>query len=700
MNRRGFLLGGAGSLTVLVTGGCGLMPPLPSFGGSSEADALAWVRVNSDGQVSFLLPRAELGQGIDTGLTQVVAEELQLLPSLINVSYQSTDAMARCQMTVGSQSIENYMHLTAVAAAALRETLLNRAAAKLNTDAGALSCRDGAIVSSDRVIGFGELIDEEETVLPLSDLIENLELLSDSAVTRFVGHAQPAMHVHDIVTGAELFSRDVHLPGLLYGSVPKAPQLGASLLSWQADAAQSLEGVAAVVTGPDNEVGLVAETPIALSAGLRALSCVWSPLAKQEVVQVDQPIDIDAALNADLLDHTPLDEGDVGVGAARAANSISVRYDTPMAAHAAMEPRAGVARPTEKGLEIWTGSQDPWFVRSIAARGTGLAPEHVSVHNCRVGGAFGGRLPCQATYEAAWLAMAINRPVKVQWSRAEEFRYNYVGPQFSTRIQAGVDDQGRISHWHHQMAGGPVLTSSAFFSPRLHWIANLATDPGTIRGTHAPYRIDNHRIDTADIRTPMPTGPWRGLGAAPNTYAVECAMDELAQVSGQDPLQFRMAHARHPRLLRVLERLRALIAGNEGLGIAATAYKDVTFVALAAEVDVTGGTPRVTRMWCVHDCGRVISPDRVRAQVEGNLIWGVSMAIREHFALQKGSVKTENFDSYSIATQADTPALDIELVDEGDDPSGAAEAALAPAAAAIANAVAQHAARQRSLPLT
>ena len=703
MNRRQLLRAtgwSAAGLTLVASGGCGLLPALPTFGESSEADAFTWIQLTPGGDIVFLLPRAELGQGIDTGLTMLVAEELQTPPAEITCQYQRTDAMAPCQMTVGSQSIENYGALTSLAAAALREELLRRAAQQMGAKREELVCRDGAIHRGEQQLCFAALLVAGEETLMGAAPTAPPELYSDRPSPRFIGQNGPSQQLRRLVTGEEVYSRDVTLPEMVFGQVAHPPQLTATLTGFDIEAAKRTDGVLEVVRGPLDEIGVVAQTPIAAAAGVEALACTWSALTTEELRAIDDQLDIDTAIEQKQLDHTPIDEGRIRTGREAAENALDLRYDTPMAAHAAMEPRAGVAKPSSNGLEVWTGSQDPWYVRAAVSKALGLSAERVTVHNCRVGGGFGGRIHCQASLEAAWLADATGRSVKVQWSREDEFRYNYVGPQFSTRIQAGLTAEGELSYWHHRMVGAPVLTSSLLIPRSLHWLANLPADPGTIRGTQLPYAVENHLVETADVRTPMPTGAWRGLGAAPNTFAVECAMDELALAARRDPVEFRIAHATDERLAGVLRRLAELTAGEANLGVAATAYKGVTFVAIAAQFTQSPRGRKLQRLWCVHDCGRMVSPDRVLAQVEGNLIWGVSMALIEDFRVSGGIAETDNFDRYPVARHGDVPPLTIELVASDAPSSGAAEAALAPAAAAIANALSRSTGqRERRLPL-
>lgn len=704
LSRREFLKAAgwtAGGVTIL--SGCSLIPVLPSFDGPSAGSELSWVQLWRDGRVRFFCPRAEMGQGIATGLSQVVAEELGLELGDIDCRYPRTDEIQKVAMTVASQSIEEYFEPTARAAATLRTELERRAARRLGVAPSALLLERGRFSAAGARVAFAELLSaDEDALLPAAEQ-GRVPLLSQRAASqrRVVGRDAPLVHAERLLSGREVYSRDVRLPEMAFGAVARPPQIGAALEGFDADAARGVAGVIAVVEGPANAVGVVAETPMAATEGIAALACRWRALTPEEVAEVDRAVDVDALSVSGDLDHTPEDEGSLSVGRERATAEIDVRYDTPLTAHASMEPRSGVARVTEEGCEVWTGSQDPWFVQGHVARALGLDVERVVVHNHRIGGAFGGRLLCQASVEAAWLARGAGRPVKVQWTREEETAWNYAGPGFSHRIQAGVDADGEIAYWHHRMAGGPILISSALIPDHLHWAGDLAPDPGTRRGTDLPYRVANRRVDFADVRAPMPTGAWRGLGAAPNTFAVECALDELISAGDLDPFSFRQRHALDPRLASVLERLRAFAGWDAAqergatLGMAAAAYKHVTFVAVAAQVSVADGAPRVEKLWCVHDCGTVIAPDRVRAQIEGNLVWGVGMAFREALVLEAGRVATTNFDGYRVARMSDVPPMEIELVSTDAAPSGAGEAAFAPAAAAIVNALAR-AERRRS----
>jgi len=685
----------AGGITVFAVQGCSVIPPLPTFSASENDDVFTWVQLLPSGQIRYYLSRAEMGQGISTGLSQVVAEELNVPVSAIDCRYQSTLVMAACQMTVGSQSIENYLQLTAKSAAYLRHSLRLRAATKLAVDAMTLqSIRSGFRSRSGQTIAYINLLDSKDEVIRALPTDLDIELFSErkSSDLIVVGKKVEPVRIRRIVTGGETYSRDVQVAGMRFGEIVKPPQLGASIKSYTKKNALSIDGVLDVVVEKD-QIGIVAMTPMAVSAGLKALDVQWQALTKSQLANVQRSLDIDEFVSQRKLDHVAGKSGSVSSAKKQAQQTLSLRYDSPMVAHAAMEPRCGVAnyRMNEFGhatCDVWTGCQDAWLVRSAVAKALRLKEERVQVHNLRIGGAFGGRVLCQAALEAAWLSKAIQQPVKVQWSREDEFRYNYVGPQFSSRIAAGLNSSGQITHWFHQSLGAPILTSSMFIPPYLHWAANFVADPGTRRGTELPYAIENHRLEFADERIPMPTGPWRGLGAAPNTFAMESAMDELATAAGVDPITFRLNHLKEKRLAACLIRLQNLVGDRvNNMGIAVAIYKGVTFVATAIAMEMVAGQPRVKQAICVHDCGRVISPDQVRAQIEGNVIWGIGMALLERYELAKGIAGARNFDRYTIARQVHVPEIEIDLLESEAAASGAGEAALAPVAAAIANGV-------------
>ena len=311
-SRRAFLLKSGwtvGGLTVLSA--CSVIPPLPTFGKSDTDDILTWVQISPSGTVRFNLPRAEMGQGINTGLAQVVAEEMNLPLDQINCRYQSTQAMAPCQMTVGSQSVENYMTLTALAAASLRTTLAERAATRLSVQTTELTLTEGGFASANRkTISYKDLVKDDESVVEISADQANPELLSDRPADqlRVLGKTVTQVNVDRVVTGQETYSRDKQLAGLTFGAIARPPQLGATYRRFDAAEATKVAGVIQVVEY-DGQIGVIAQTPMAASAALAAIKIDWIPLSAEEVDQAQQAIDVDDAISAGSVDHTLIDEG-------------------------------------------------------------------------------------------------------------------------------------------------------------------------------------------------------------------------------------------------------------------------------------------------------------------------------------------------------------------------------------------------------
>jgi isoquinoline 1-oxidoreductase beta subunit len=380
-----------------------------------------------------------------------------------------------------------------------------------------------------------------------------------------------------------------------------------------------------------------------------------------------------------------------------AAWDVDLRIDIPLAAHAAIEPRAAVASPGADGvLDLWVGSQDAWYQRDVVSKALGRDEALVRVHPCRVGGAFGGKTICTVELEAALLCEAVGAPVKVQWTRAQELRQGFHRPPSSHRLRARLRD-GRLLDWQHHFASSHILFTSAGVPAWLQGITDVvAGDPGVARGAALPYGVPNTDVRFALARLPVFTGPWRGLGAGPNGLAIESAIDECARAAGMDPVAFRLAHITSERLARVLRvaigaapaPLAAPDGDRTGRGVACGTYKQLSHAAVVADVRVArDGRVRVTHLGCAHDCGHLIDPDTVRAQCEGNLVWGLGMALSDTLAVAAGCVVSDSFATAPIPRIDALPPLHVTLIDEGEPPGGAGETVIVAAAAAIANAV-------------
>lgn len=668
MKRRAFLAAGGAGLTVAL-GGCSLppIPVIPKRPAPDTAAAMGWV--NFDGtRYRLWLPRAEMGQHIDTALRQIACEELGIDPSRLDVALPSTADIGRVRATVGSESVQGFAVPLAQACATLRDAL-------------ARGQRQGVLSAEER---------------PVSQL----RVFQEGA--RWVGKSLPHPSHAAVVRGAPLFTADVRRPGTLYGRVlraPASPDLVSRAAGFDEAAARAVPSFVALVRderlvqGRSLGLGILARTPGALDRIEAALAVRWQiEGGGVDASRLAQAVDVDARLGEGALAHGLRNDR---VGNASDRWDVDLRFDVPAAPHNAIEPRCAVAEAGPGGgLQVWAGTQDAFYVRDVVAKTTGLGESRVTVHPQRIGGGFGGRTVCTVELEAALLALstaAAGAPVKLQWTRGQELRQAFHRPPSSHRVRARLEG-GRIVAWWHAFVTTPILLTNAALPEWLNPVTRLTGDGGAARGAGLPYAVRAQRIEYGLVRLPLYTGPWRGLGAGPNSFAVESTLDACARAAGRDPLAFRLEHTDDPRLARVLRRVaqsagwdRPKAAGT-GRGLACGVYKGAAYVATVAEVAAVDGTWRVTRLVSAVDAGRLVNPDAVRAQCEGNLVWGLGMVLNDVLPLDGAGVSARGFDGAPIPRLTEVPPIDIVLVDEGDPPGGAGETAIVGAAAAVANA--------------
>lgn len=669
IGRRGFLaLGGGLTVTFLAGGplvGCSL-PVIPKRPQPDPESAMGWIR-HRDGRYRLWLPRAEIGQNIGTALKQVACEELGADWDQVELRLPATGDIAPVRATVGSESVQDFALPLAQACATLREAI-------------AAGRRDGLLAAEPR---------------PMAML---RAFAAGAEGGRHVGRSPEPEQVRAILRGAPVYAADIRLPGMLYGKVlhaPSSPALSARPLSWDAAAAAEIPGFVALVEDANlrlaqsDGLGLLATTPEALDRIAAALRVRWQVSGSFGQADLDGALDIDRRLARGGLSHRlAADRID-----RRAPWDVDLRLDIPAGAHAGIEPRAAVAEMREDRLRVWCGSQDSFYIRDVLARRLDLPAAAVSVQAMRAGGAFGGRTLCTVEMEAAVLARAAGRPVKVQWDRGQEFRQAFHRPPSSHRIRARLRG-GRIADWWHGFASSHILFTNAALPRWMQAVVEVMGDDGVARGALPGYRIPRRRIEHDLVALPVLTGPWRGLGAGPNGTAIESAIDECARAAGADPLAFRLAHLAEPCLAEVLRRTAAAAgwgdpaAAGRGRGIACGTYKGMSHAAVVADVAVDGnGAVQVERLVCAHDCGLVINPDQVRAQCEGNLVWGLGMAMGDHLPVADGEIKAATFADAPIPRFGEVPAMEVVLVEGGGPPAGAGETAITAASAAILNAV-------------
>ena len=720
INRRDFLMKcGWLSAGVTVLSSCNsIMIALPSTTDPELEDSLSWIQVLPGGKVRFYCPRMEMGQATSLGLTQVVAEELNIGPQDIECVLPDTNQTPPFKMTVGSEGIFEFFKPVSYGAARMREVLRLLAAEKSGFPTNQITeDRRGFILPDGGKLDYGALVPSEPMIVS-ADASEKTDEVPRQYAFRHIGEYNAIGHrwkppeMEAIVTGQTVFSRDTTLENMLYGQVVRPPAFGAILKSADGRAAKAMSHtVSVIINTDDNFVGVVSSDPFLLSTAIDALDVQWELPENLNQEQIDAQLNVKTLRVRDDFEHTLKNSGDISKGRRAAKHRATAHYGTSFALHAAMEPRAGLAWVKEDRVEIWCGCQDPFFVQKRVAQAIGRNVGDVVVHTHRMGGGFGGRVPCQASEEAAILSAVVGYPVRVQWDRETECQNNYFQPSFSHFIDAGVTADGLLSHWQHDFVSSPIITGLV---PRnIAWILDkVMADEGTARGSEPQYRVANMLVRYADIRTDVPIGAWRGLGTAPNTFAIESMMDELASTARLDPLEFRLQNLSPTsnRLARVLRRAAQMSGWHQrplidhGLGIACAVYKGQTAVAVVAEVKIDHAAEdvRINRIWCAQDCGLVINPSQVENQIMGNIVWGCSMALKERITITAGEVEESNFDTYEILRHDETPEMTVALIDAPEQPPVAVgESAFGPVAPAIANAVfAATGRRIRNLPIS
>ena len=660
---------GAATLTVTLLPGCSLLPVIPKRPVPSLNDAAGWVR-HTNGRYTVHLPRAEMGQNVATAFKQIACDELDAAWDAVDVQLMSTTSIDRVKGTVGSDSVKDYALPLAQACATLR-----------------LALQAGS----------------SEAVLQAQDLPPTT-LRAFSAQARWVGKAAPQVQGREIVTGQPLYAADVRRPGMLFGRVlraPASPETPSRPNRFNQAAGRAVPGFVALVTDKRlvqcnaQGLGIVARTPGALDRIETALAVQWlvDPVAdtRSPAQQIDVAPRLQRGPLAQVARKGQLDEA--------APWTVDLQLEVPLAAHNPVEPRAAVAEPRGNKMALWVGGQDPFYQRDVVARTLGLDADDVHVQAMRIGGAFGGKTLCTVELEAAVLAHTLRAPVKVQWTRGQELAQAFHRPPSSHRVRARLRD-GQLTDWWHAFSTSHILFTGAAMPPWMQLAADFLGDAGVARGSTLPYRCANQRVEYDLTRLTALTGPWRGLGAAPNLLAIESAIDECARAAGLDALAFRLQHLSNPRLAAVLERVardarwRSPDARQDkhllrGRGLAGGIYKGMSYAAAVADVEIDSrtGVARVTRLWCAHDCGRMINPDQVRAQTEGNLVWCIGMMLVEELPFSGGRVQASSYADAPIARITDICPLQVTLIDSQEPPTGAGETAMVAGAGAIANAL-------------
>ena len=664
----------------------------------------AFIRIGPDGSITLIMPQAEMGQGTHTSMSMLLAEELEVTPEQVRLEHAPPDDKLYAnplfgeQITGASSSIRMFYEPLRRAGATARAMLIAAAAASWNVHAASCRAREGVVTHTPtgRTLSYGALAAKAATV-PVPDKIA----LKDPKDFTLIGTPAKRPDTPSKVNGTAQYGIDVRLPGMLIATVAASPVLGGKVAGLDDEKAKAVPGVRQIVQ-LDDAVAVVGDHMWAAKQGLAALDIRWEdgPNAKVSTADVVEGL----AKASETAGVTARKDGDPPSAFAGAAKKVEAVYESPFLAHATMEPMNCTVHVRRDGCEVWTGSQVLSRARAAAAKVTGLPLEKVVVHNHFLGGGFGRRLEVDYVTQAVRIAKQVDAPVKVVWTREEDVQHDVYRPYYYDRFAAGLDAHGKPVAWSHRIVGPSIM--ARFLPPGFKDGIDIDAVDGAVQ---LLYDIPAIQIEYVRHEEPvLNTGFWRGVGVTHNNFVVESFIDELAAVSKQDPVAFRRALLRKsPRALTVLE-LAAKEAGwgkpvprGRGRGVALLFSSWGTYLAQVAEVEVTGSSDvRVRRIVCAVDCGQVVNPDIVKAQIESGVVYGISGALWGEVTLNNGRVEQSNFNNYRVLRMNETPPIDVRLVRNSEAPGGIGEPGTSVTAAALANAVyAATGKRLRKLPL-
>jgi nicotinate dehydrogenase subunit B len=696
------------------------LPPLITRSATLHPSMRAWLRIHADGTVAMMSGKVELGQGIKTALAQIVAEELDVGIDRIRVVSGDTAKTPDEAYTAGSLSIEQSGHALRLAAAEMRGHLLRLAAERLRAKSDDLRIEDGRVSGRGGSVTYWQLAGGREIDLPLQGQAKP----KDPKTYRVVGQSLPRIDLPAKLTGAEAYVHDIRLPGMLHGRVVRPPRYGARLVQLDEAAAKAMPGVLHVVRD-GSFVGVVAEREEQAITAAEAIAnaCRWAggwTLPAQSRI-----FDLMTSGRVETTVHRNLGDVNGNAGARR----FDATYRRPFQAHASIGPSCAIAQFDGDRLTVWTHSQGVFQLRGNLAAVLGMPVEKVRAIHREGSGCYGHNGADDVVMDAAYLARAAGRPVRVMWSRADEMAWSPAGTPMIARIRGDIGQDGRLLNYLHEVWTGAhadrpgFVEGSALLSS---WYVQRAAPRGPIRdipplllgggerNSDPPYDIPNQRAlkhFVADL--PIRVSALRALGSYLNTFAMESFIDEVAVATGVDPVEYRLRQMSSPRNASVIRAAaRAAEWGNaktgdgRGRGFAYGRYKNsagAMAVAVDVEVDRRNGTILVPRVLCAVEAGQVINPDGLRNQIEGGIIQSLSWTMLEELGFDANLISTTDWTSYPILPIGAAPReIRIELIDLPNERSvGAGETAQGPVAAALANAIfAATGARLRDIPFT
>lgn len=690
LSRRDFLVTGSAATGLLV----GVNLPVSAAPQATSRKGFtpnAFVHVGEDGQVTLTMPYVEMGQGTYTSIPMLVAEELEIPLSRVHLEHAPPDEktygnplLAGVQATGGSTAIMASWKPLREAGAVARTLLIQAAAGQWKVAPDTCHAAAGEVIhtASGRSASYGALA-AAAARLPIPKDVP----LKDPKTFKLIGTPAKRLDAGSKVNGTAVFGIDARPSGVKVATLVQSPVFGGRLKSVEDRAARAVKGVRQIVR-LDDAVAVVADHMGSALKGLAALDIEWDDGAHRQVSNGQVVRELEQAT----LVAGPVAEqiGDMAAALASAPTKIDAVYQVPFLAHATMEPMNCTVHVRPDGCDVWVGTQVAARAQAAAAKVTGLPLEKVVLHQHLIGGGFGRRLEVDGVTRATEIAMKVAGPVKVVWTREEDIRQDMYRPYWLDRMSAGLDDKGRPVAWSHRFAGSSVI--ARWLPPGF---AN-GLDPDSIDGAvKLAYDLPNKRVEFLRVEPPgIPTAFWRSVGPSHNVFVVESFMDELAVSARQDPVAYRLALLdKAPRAKAVL----ALAAQKAGWGesLPAGAGRGVSlqsvfgsYLALVAEIAVAADkSVRVRRVVAAVDCGTVVNPNTVRAQIESGVNFGITAALYGEITVKDGKVEQSNFDDYQMLRIDEAPAIEVHIVHSTEAPGGMGEPGTSAIVPAVANAV-------------
>jgi isoquinoline 1-oxidoreductase beta subunit len=649
----------------------------------------AWVKIGTDNKITIICHRAEMGQGTYTAMPMLVAEELEVDLRTVQIEMAPAapvyiNALLGGQLTGGSTSVRDAWISLRKAGAQARMMLISAAAAEWKVNE--IDCRadKGAVYGPQgKRLWYGQLAEKAATLPVPKD-----PPLKDSKSFKVIGKPIKRLDTAVKVTGKAQYGIDVELPGMLIASLVQCPVLGGKPLSVDDSKAKSMPGVKAVVK-IDDGVAVVAQTYWQAKVARDALKVTWDegPGAKLSSASISQSLR--DALTKPTASVKKI--GDAAASMATAAKKVEATYELPFLAHATMEPMNFTADVRPDRCDLYGPTQFPQLAEGVAMQITGLPKEKVTVHTTFLGGGFGRRIDVDFIVQAVQISKAVGKPVKLIWSREDDMTHDFYRPVSLNTMSAALDASGTPTAMTFKLTSPSV--TSRLFPP----VVQNGIDPFMTEASVTPYAIPNMSVDSTIHDTGVRVGYWRSVSHALNAFANESFIDEMAASTQQDPVAFRMKlligsdAARFRNVLEIAPKNAGWKTGGKlgngrFQGVALMEGYD-TYVAQVSEISVTNGEIKVHRVICAVDCGMMVNPDIVKAQVESSVAYGLSSTLLSKITFKNGMVEQTNFDNYPVLRLSQMPEVVVHLVTSNQKPGGIGEPVTATCGPSIANAV-------------